>query len=237
MAVRLLAAMAAFVLLPSLALAQAAPPPPEGVPQRPIYAPEPGTQFSGTLLQSVSSKTARVGDQVVLVNVNSRDGSITGARMFGRVAATQRAGQGQSGQVYLEFDTLQLANGAIYPIAGEVTQVHVKTANNGAKEALGALGGMIVGNILGKWIGTNYGGLFGAAGGYLVAKNNREDVSIPANSDVNVRLVPPHPQEQDRTNGYPPAEPQPQYAPPAAPNAPPPNVPAAPPPTNSQTFR
>jgi hypothetical protein len=226
MAVRLLAAIAAFVFLPSLALAQVAPsdaPPPQ---RAPIYAPEPGTQFNGTLLQSISSKTAQVGDQVVLVNVNSADGSINGARMFGRVAAAQRAGQGQSGQVYLSFDTLQLSNGAIYPIAGEVTQVNVKTANNGAKEALGALGGMIVGNILGKWIGTNYGGLFGAAGGYLVAKNNRSDVSIPANSSVNVRLVPPHPQQQDRGNGYAPAEPQPQNAPPAPPA-----------PENSQTFR
>ncbi|HTX02644.1 MAG TPA: hypothetical protein VMD07_03100 [Candidatus Acidoferrales bacterium] len=222
MAVRLLAALAAFVCLPSLALAQA---PPIGQPPQHagVYAPEPGTQFSGTLLQGVSSKTAHVGDQVVLVNVNSLDGSITGARMFGRVAATQHAGQGQSGQVYLSFDTLQLANGAIYPIAGEVTQVNVKTANNGAKEALGALGGMIVGNIFGKWLGTNYGGVFGAAGGYLVAKNNRADVSIPANSNVDVRLVPPRPQEQDRSNGYAPAEPQPQ------------NVP--PPPENSQTFR
>ncbi len=224
MAVRLLAVIAAFVFLPTLALAQATPP--DGAPpQRAIYAPEPGTQFSGSLLQSISSKTANVGDQVVLVNVNSLDGSITGARLFGRVAATQRAGQGQSGQVYISFDTLQLANGAIYPIAGEVTQVNVKTANNGAKEALGALGGMIVGNILGKWIGTNYGGLFGAAGGYLVAKNNRSDVTIPANSGVNVRLVPPHPQ-QDRGNGYAPAEPQPQNAPPAPPA-----------PENSQTFR
>jgi hypothetical protein len=222
MAVRLLAALAAFVCLPVLALAQQAPPP-EGPPQHAgIYAPAPGTQFGGTLLTSVSSKTAHVGDQVVLVNVNSVDGSIAGARMFGRVAATQHAGQGQSGQVYLSFDTLQLANGAIYPIYGEVTQVSVKTASNGPKEALGALGGMIVGNILGKWIGTNYGGAFGAAGGYLVAKNNREDVSIPANSNVNVRLVPPRPQEQDRGNGYPPADPQQQNAPP---------------PENSQTFR
>src|SRR5580658_617225 len=156
MAVRLLAAIAAFVFFPSLALAQVAPP--EGTPPQraQIYAPEPGTQFSGTLVSGINSKTAHVGDQVVLVNVNSLDGSITGARIFGRVAATQAAGQGQSGQIYLSFDTLQLANGAIYPIAGEVTQVNVKTANNGAKEALGALGGMIVGNILGKWIGTNY---------------------------------------------------------------------------------
>jgi hypothetical protein len=224
MAVRLLAALAAFVCLPSLALAQATPPEGQAPQHAGIYAPAPGTQFGGTLMQGVSSKTAHVGDQVVLVNVNSLDGSIAGARMFGRVAATQHAGQGQSGQVYLSFDTLQLSNGAIYPIAGEVTQVSVKTASNGPKEALGALGGMIVGNIFGKWIGTNYGGVFGAAGGYLVAKNNRADVSIPANSSVNVRLVPPRPQEQDRGNGAP-AEPQQQ------------NPPPPPAPENSQTFR
>jgi hypothetical protein len=235
MALRLLAALAAFVFLPSLALAQAVPPM-QDPPQATMYAPQPGMQFSGTLTQGVNSKNARIGDQVVLLNVNSLDGSVTGARMFGRVAAAQHAGQGQSGQVYLSFDTLQLANGAIYPIVGEVTQVNVRTANNGAKEAFGALGGMIVGNILGKWMGTNYGGLFGAAGGYLVAKNNREDVSIPANSGVNVRLIPAHPQEQDRGAAYPPAEPQQQNAPPPPPNGPPP-PPNGPPPTSSQTFR
>lgn len=213
MGLRLLAALAAFVFIPSIALAQ------QGAPQAPPpYAPQPGMQFSGTLQQNVSSKTANVGDQVTLVNVNSSDGEITGARMFGHIVTVTRAGQGRNAQVLMSFDTLQLSNGASYPVVGEVTQAQVNTKNNGAKEALGTVGGMIVGNILGKWVGTNVGGLLGAAGGYIVAKNNREDVSIPANSNVSVRLVQPRPQApapQDQQ--YNPAEPQPGYVPPPGP--------------------
>ena len=215
MGMRLLAALAAFVFLPSLAFAQVAPqqmPPPQAPPAVRADAPEPGMHFDGTLFESVSSKSAKVGDQVALINVNSTDGTIHNARMFGHVASVTRAGQGRSAQVLLEFDTLQLANGTTYPVVGQVTQVQVKTTNNAAKEVLGTVGGMIVGNILGKWLGTNAGGVLGAAGGFLVAKNNREDVSVPANSNVAVRLVQPHPQQPEGAP-YVPAEPQPQGTP------------------------
>lgn len=191
---RFWAAALLFVFFPALALAQAVPPPAAPQPSA-AYAPQPGMQFEGTLAQALSSKDAWVGEQVTLINVNSTDQLISGARMYGRVIDVEHAGQGKSGQVLIRFDTLQLSSGALYSVAGEVTHVQVKTPNNAAKEVLGTLGGMIVGNILGKWLGTNAGGLLGAAGGYLVAKNNREDVSIPANSEVSVRLVSPHPQQ------------------------------------------
>jgi hypothetical protein len=216
MVLRLLAALAAFAFIPSLAAAQQPPPAP--------YAPQPGMQFTGSLQQNVSSANANVGDQVTLVNVDSTDGTITGARMYGHVAAVTRAGQGRNAQILLAFDTLQLANGASYPVVGEVTQAQVNTKNNGAKEALGALGGMIVGNILGKWVGTNVGGLIGAAGGYMIAKNNRENVTIPADSTVSVRLVQPHPQSPQ--GQYPPAEPR--YVPQSGSQGPPPGPAATP---------
>lgn len=221
MALRLLAALAAFALIPSVGLAQVEAPQPIA----PATAPQPGMQFNGTLWQSINSKSANVNDPVVLVNVNSTDGSIMNARMFGHVAAVTRAGEGRNGQILLAFDTLQLANGTTYPVAGEVMRVEVKTPNNGAKEVLGALGGMIVGNILGKWIGApaNVGGIVGAAGGYVVAKNSRENVNIPANSNVAVRLVRPHPQAPQGAGPYQPAEPVPPYAQPGPPaGAPPP---------------
>jgi hypothetical protein len=214
MVLRLLAAIAAFVVIPTLAAAQqqATPPGP------PPFAPQPGMQFTGTLQQNVSSKNANVGDQITLMNVNSTDGQITGARMYGHIVSVTRAGQGRNAQVLMSFDTLQLPDGESFPVVGEVTQAQVNTKNNGAKEAIGTVGGMIVGNILGKWIGTNVGGLLGAAGGYIIAKNNREDVTIPANSNVSVRLVQPRPQApapQDQQ--YNPAEPQPGNVPPAGP--------------------
>lgn len=244
---RLWAAVAAFVLLaplvsPSTSSAQPVPagpgyPPPPS--QAGPYVPQPGMQFEGTLSQSVSSRDAWVGEQLVLVNVNSVDQTITGARMFGRVVEVQKPGQGRNAEVLIRFDTLQMPNGTLYPVIGEVTHVQVKTQNNAAKEVLGTFGGMIVGNILGKWLGTNAGGVLGAAGGYLVAKNSREDVTIPANSTVSVRLVPPHPQEYRQPQGAPypaaapvpqapppqptaaPAEPVPSYAQPTAPPGPP----------------
>jgi len=227
MGLRLLAALAAFVFLPLSATAQTYPQPQPPPPQAAQGMPEPGMRFTGTLWQTVSSKTANVGDPVVLTNVISSDESITNAKMFGHVVAVTRAGQGRNPQIYLAFDNLQLANGTMYPVAGEVTQLQVKTPNNGAKEALGALGGMIVGNVLGKWIGapTNVGGIAGAAGGYVVAKNSKQDVTIPATSNVGVRLVRPRPQQQGGLEPNTPAEPQPQYQPQQVPPPPQPEPP------------
>jgi hypothetical protein len=62
------------------------------------------------------------------------------------------------------------------------------TKNNALKEVGGALGGMIVGNVLGKAVGINGGGLAGAAGGFLLAKNSKQNMSIPAGSVVTVQL-------------------------------------------------
>lgn len=208
---RFWAALLSLALFPALGFAQTVQQPAAPQPS-PAYAPQPGTQFEGTLTQAVSSKDAWIGEQIALINVNSTDQVITGARMYGRVADVQHAGQGKSGQVLIRFDTLQLSSGAIYPVVGEVTHVEVKTKNNAAKEVLGTFGGMVVGNILGKWLGTNVGGLLGAAGGYLAAKNNREDVSIPANSEVSVRLVAPHPQAPEAAAPIVTATPSPQPA-------------------------
>ena len=193
---RIVAVLAALVLIPSVASAQTV---------------EPGMQFSGTLSQAISSKDANVGDPVDLMNVRSSDGSITGATMLGSVAAVTRAGQGRNAQIQLQFATLRLANGQSYPIDGQVMQLKVNTANNGAKEAAGALAGMIVGNILGKWAGVNGGSIatIGAAGGYVIAKNSRENVTIPSNSTVSVRLI-QHPQQT-----YPQQTAPPYYTPPA----------------------
>jgi hypothetical protein len=49
---------------------------------------------------------------------------------------------------------------------------------------------MLVGNAITKTIfGIAGGGLVGAVGGFLIAKNNRENMTIPANSTVTVRVA------------------------------------------------
>jgi len=148
-----------------------------------------GEQVAGTLTQSIDSGSATVGQQVVLSRVTSEDGTISGAHMYGTVTSITRAGQGRPARIHMDFTRLTLANGATYAINGLVTGSKVNTKSNAKKEILGALGGMIVGNMIGKAIFHMSGaGFLGAAGGYLLARNNRENVTIPKDSVVRVRL-------------------------------------------------
>jgi hypothetical protein len=81
-------------------------------------------------------------------------------------------------------------SGATYSVRGVVTGIQKVTKSNALKEVGGALAGMIVGNIIGKTVfHTSVGGLAGAAGGYLLAKNSRENMTVPAGSTVTVKLV------------------------------------------------
>ena len=81
-------------------------------------------------------------------------------------------------------------NGARYSIDSRVTNVNVQTKSNAGKEAGGALAGMLVGNAIGKVLfGGSAGGAIGAAGGFLLAKNNRQNVDVPAGSYIQVELL------------------------------------------------
>jgi hypothetical protein len=149
----------------------------------------PGTQLSGTITQEINSKSANVGDGFTLTDVHSENRHIDGAKIYGHVAEVERAGQGRTGKIRLAYDKVYLSSGNVYTLSGTSTvSVQSDTKNNTLKEAGGAVGGMIVGNILGKAIGTNLGGLLGAGGGYMLAKNNRENVTIPKDSTVVVEI-------------------------------------------------
>jgi len=150
-----------------------------------------GTTVNGTLTSDVNSANAYVGQPVTLVNVTSTDGSgrVVRGKLFGNVTEVQRAGQGRAAKLSMHFRTLVLPNGAYYTVDTTVTGMQANTKNNTLKEAAGALGGMLVGNAIGKTIfHASGGGLVGLAGGYMIAKNNRENMTVPAGSIVTVRL-------------------------------------------------
>ncbi len=149
----------------------------------------PGTELTGTIDQSVSSKGAVVGQRVTISNVHSQDNNITGAIIYGHVDNVQAAGQGTPGKISIAFDTLKTRSGNTYAITGRATGITENTKSNAVNEVGGALAGMIIGNIVGKKLGTNVGGLFGAAGGYVYAKNAKQNVTIPANSVVTVQVL------------------------------------------------
>jgi len=149
----------------------------------------PGTQFSGTLDRVIDSGSANVGDHFRMTNVHSADNNITGATIYGHVTEVQRAGQGARPQVLLAFDRLVTRSGASYRLDARVIGMNVVTKNNTTREVIGAVGGMLVGNMLGKAVGTNLGGLLGAGGGYLYTKNYKTNVSVPAGSSINIQVI------------------------------------------------
>lgn len=154
-----------------------------------IAAPVAGSQYAGVITTSVSTANAYVGEPITLTHVYSPGAGINGATMYGTVTKVVRAGQGRPAQLQMTFTRLTLPSGASYAIAGVVTGMQANTKNNALKEAGGAVAGMIVGNIIGKTIfHASGGGLIGAAGGFLIAKNNRENMSVPAGSAVRVTL-------------------------------------------------
>jgi len=152
----------------------------------------PGTLLNGTIDGDYSSNHAYVGESVTLSNVTNDDGSgsVTGGRLYGTVTQVVKAGQGQPGKIRFHFSELVTRSGAHYAIDSHVTEMKVVTKNNAGKEAGGALAGMLVGNAIGKTLfHLAGGGIIGAAGGFLLAKNNRQDVDVPAGTIVQVELT------------------------------------------------
>jgi len=178
-------------------IASAASAPPQQLQQQqqqqplgPALPPEPAIELTGTLGTSLDSKSAFVGEDVVLADVSSADGTISGATLLGTVTDVTRPGQGRNAQVAIHFDSLRLADGAKRPIDGIVVSMQVKTKSNAAKEIGGAFLGMLAGNAIGKGLfGVSGGGIVGAIGGYMIAKDNRSDVVIPEDTAVTVRLL------------------------------------------------
>ncbi len=157
--------------------------------QAALATPPPGTRLSGTIQQTVDTAHAYVGEKVQLTSVTSPGANVHGATMYGRVTSVVRAGQGRAARLRITMDRLTLPSGESYAVTGVVTGMTANTKSNALKEAAGAVGGMIVGNMLGKMVfHTGGGGLVGAASGFLLAKNNRENMTVPAGSTVNVLL-------------------------------------------------
>ncbi len=151
-----------------------------------------GTQLTGSIDQSLSSNHATVGEPFTLSNVRSSDNNITGAKVYGHVTDVQKAGQGTPGKISLAYDRLVTRGGTAYAISGNTVSAAVATKSNAVKEIGGAVVGDILGNYVGKHIGgfgSSIGGIAGAAGGYLAAKNNRQNVEIVPHTAVTLQIA------------------------------------------------
>jgi hypothetical protein len=167
---------AAFAVLPIAASAQIGP----------------GTTLVGTIDQSLNSGNVQPGQPFTISHAHTTNDNITGATIYGHVASVQRAGQGTPGKIRLAFDKVNMRSGAVYRVEGYASNVDVVTKNNTGKELIGAAAGALVGGLLFHGVGA----LIGAGTGGLFAKNNRQNVTVPAGSQVSVRIVRMRPQAQ-----------------------------------------
>jgi hypothetical protein len=151
----------------------------------------PGEQLTGTMDQTISSSSAHAGDPFKISNVTSADGDgkVTAATVYGHVDAVTTAAQGRNARIRLAFDRVQLYDGKSYALAARPTHVNVVTKTNAAREGVGAVVGDLLGNFVGKVIGAGVLGPLGLIGGYLVAKNARQNVTIPQNSLVTLEVL------------------------------------------------
>ena len=146
-----------------------------------------GTEVAGTVSTSINTANAYVGEPVTLTHVQGP--GYSGARMYGSVTQVVRAGQGRKAELQMHFTKLLMPSGQTYAVNGVVSGMQANTKNNALKEAGGALAGMLVGNMIGKTVfHTSIGGILGVAGGYLIARNSRENMVVPAGSTVRVAI-------------------------------------------------
>lgn len=166
------------VALPAAALAQA------------YYKPA-GATITGAIQQDLNTKTAQDGQRFTMVT----DG---GSVIYGHLSQVARANIGRKAHMKLNFDSIRFPDGSYSPLHASLEGVSSKKQVNYVQAAGQALGGMIVGNILGKAIGTNAGGLVGLAGGALLAANTSTNIDVPAGATATIRLNAPissgHPQ-------------------------------------------
>ena len=152
-----------------------------------------GAQLNGRLRNDINTGNAHVGDRFVMDVVPpypAGNPAYQGAIVGGEVTSVTPAGQGKKPALGLQFDYLRLADGSTVDIAATMTQDQRKTEQaNGGHVALTTLGGMVLGNVLGKTIlHTGGGGIVGAAGGLLYGLNKKTNFDLPAGSNVQITL-------------------------------------------------
>lgn len=150
-----------------------------------------GTTMTGTLDRELSSKHATVGEPFKLTNLNSHAYEVNGATAYGHVSQVQSGGAGRKGELKLTIDKINTRSGNIYKVVGYTTNVKVNTKSNALREGGAAGAGALVGGLLlGGW-----GAVIGGTGGFLVAKNVHQDVTIPANAIVTFEVSSAHKQK------------------------------------------
>lgn len=149
-------------------------------------------QFQNTLNSGDAYAGQHFTARVVAPYPND-DTTFANALVNGTVIKVVSAGQGRNPELHLSWDSITLQSGASYPLNAEMTTGGPKSENrNGGHVALTTIGGMIVGNIIGKTIfHSNAGGAIGAAGGFLTGYNKKSNIQVSQGDQVQLTLTRP----------------------------------------------
>jgi hypothetical protein len=176
-----------------------------------LFAVPAGTRFRARINETLSSKTARVGDTftaTVTDPVYSSNGVLVvpqGSTLTGRVDSVARAAKGgKPGTIDVSFRRLRTPNGTSRVISGTMTDLDAedaKTDNEGTMSGDkmkhrklifiggGGAGGAILGAAIGGGKGALIGGLLGAGGGYLGQKLTKgEEAEVRSGTEFGVYL-------------------------------------------------
>lgn len=154
-----------------------------------------GTPITLALSSDLSSKTSQPGDSFVAtvaadVVVDGRVVVPTGTRVTGNVTEVISGSHsiGAVPALGLKFNQLELADGQIIPISGELME---QGKSEKVQDTAKILGGVAAGAILGHQIKTNnrgkvIGGLLGGAVGAIAAKTTGTEVELASGSTVSI---------------------------------------------------
>ncbi len=175
------------------------------------YTVESGTRVRVRMNDTLSSKTARVGDTfqtTVTEAVYSNNGVVvipTGSTIVGRVDSVQKSKKGgDPGTIDVSFTQVRLPNGTNRSINGSLTDLTTKDAksdNEGTASGDdrkndkiifiggGAAGGAILGGLIGGGKGALIGGILGGLGGLAGERLTKgEDAEVKSGTEFGVYL-------------------------------------------------
>ena len=155
-----------------------------------------GQAVNVQMKDTIDSGSAYAGEHFtarVVAPYPNDDTTFANAIVHGTVIKVVPAGQGRNPELHFSWDSVTLQNGASYPLNAEMTNGGPKQqSRNGGHVALTTIGGMIVGNIIGKTIfHTNAGGAIGAAGGFLTGYNKKANITLKQGDNFQLTLTRP----------------------------------------------
>ena len=149
---------------------------------------------------SLSSERTRMEDRVEArvtrdVTAGGRVAVPAGSRVLGSVTVVDRGGKmKERARLGVRFHTLVLADGRAVPLRAEAILREGDSPSGESARKIGgaAIGGAILGAIMGGGKGAVMGGAAGAAGGSaVVMTGDRNAATLPAGTVVSVRLSAP----------------------------------------------